>query len=238
MALLLFDVDGTLMRTHKTAVACFTQAGRKTWHESFSLEKVAVPGNTDPLILQEALSHLEAQGVSVLAKGKKDDAQELFFWKTYFELLDAALRGGACEALAGAQNLVKACVADPAHTTGLLTGNVARAGHLKLETLGFSMEDFKITSFGDEGASRADLVEVARKKDELLAGHRRPACDVVIIGDTPRDVACAHAHQCRAIAVCTGHHDKETLRKAGADAVLPNLEDAAAFFATVATVTA
>jgi phosphoglycolate phosphatase-like HAD superfamily hydrolase len=48
---------------------------------------------------------------------------------------------------------------------------------------------------------------------------------VVIIGDTPLDVDCAHAHGARALAVATGQYDMGALKDAGGDLVVETLED-------------
>jgi phosphoglycolate phosphatase-like HAD superfamily hydrolase len=49
--------------------------------------------------------------------------------------------------------------------------------------------------------------------------------DVIIIGDTPADVDCAHASGARVIAVATGHFDIDSLRAAGADLAVHDLTD-------------
>ena len=57
--------------------------------------------------------------------------------------------------------------------------------------------------------------------------HGRPVAprDVIIIGDTPADVDCAHASGARVIAVATGHFDIDALRAAGADLAVHDLSD-------------
>ena len=55
--------------------------------------------------------------------------------------------------------------------------------------------------------------------------------DVVVIGDTPRDVECAHAHGCIAFAVATGAHSVDELVRTGADVVVPDLSDPAPLYA-------
>ena len=58
-----------------------------------------------------------------------------------------------------------------------------------------------------------------------------PAARVVIIGDTPLDVDCARTHGARALAVATGHYNTAALSAAGADLVVPTLEDTPASIA-------
>ena len=57
--------------------------------------------------------------------------------------------------------------------------------------------------------------------------------DVVIVGDTPDDVACSRPFAARAIAVATGSYDVAALRAAGADYVFPSLADTAAVLDTI-----
>jgi len=52
---------------------------------------------------------------------------------------------------------------------------------------------------------------------------------VIVVGDTPLDVACAAAAGARSVAVATGPSDAETLRRSGADVVFDDLEDTPAF---------
>jgi phosphoglycolate phosphatase-like HAD superfamily hydrolase len=56
---------------------------------------------------------------------------------------------------------------------------------------------------------------------------------VIVIGDTPFDVECAHAHGCIALAVATGLHAVEELRATGADVVVQDLSDPAPLFALI-----
>ena len=54
--------------------------------------------------------------------------------------------------------------------------------------------------------------------------------EVVVVGDTVLDVACAKAAGARSVAVATGPSDIDTLRKSGADVVVRDLNDTEAFF--------
>jgi phosphoglycolate phosphatase-like HAD superfamily hydrolase len=58
-----------------------------------------------------------------------------------------------------------------------------------------------------------------------MLGEDVPNADIYVIGDTPRDIEAAHAVECTAIAVATGHYDREALLEAGADHVLDTLEE-------------
>ena len=108
---------------------------------------------------------------------------------------------------------------------GLLTGNYTQAVPLKLEAVGVDPAWFTVTAFGDEGATRPHLVEVAMRKFSAMTGSHTPAKRVVVIGDTPRDVHCAKVHGCIAFAVATGGHSVDELKESGADVTVRDLSD-------------
>ena len=96
---------------------------------------------------------------------------------------------------------------------------------------GRQVPEHLITAFGDEAPTRPDLVGLAlRRYEELMRHPAQPRC-VVVIGDTPRDVECAHAHGCVAFAVATGDFTVEQLRATGAEHVVPDLFDPAPLLA-------
>ncbi len=103
----------------------------------------------------------------------------------------------------------------------LVTGNLEKIGRAKVAAAGlgawFAAGE---GGFGSDAELRADLVERARER----ASERYPDDHVVVIGDTPRDIAAARAAGVRVIAVTTGAHDAGAL--AGADAVVPHLTGA------------
>ena len=45
-----------------------------------------------------------------------------------------------------------------------------------------------------------------------------------MIGDTPKDVACAHAFGVKCVAVATGQFNEEKLVASGADTTISNLK--------------
>jgi phosphoglycolate phosphatase len=111
-------------------------------------------------------------------------------------------------------------------TLGLLTGNYGPAAKLKLKAVDIQHDWFTITAFGDEGITRPDLVELAIKRYQELKNETLHPREVVVIGDTPKDIACAQAHGCVAFAVATGRWSVEQLQAARADIVVDNLGDA------------
>ncbi|MGW6932825.1 HAD hydrolase-like protein [Lentzea sp. NPDC054927] len=68
---------------------------------------------------------------------------------------------------------------------------------------------------------------IARERAAQRIGRQASLDDVVLIGDTPRDVAAGLTAGVRVIAVASGRSTVEDLRKAGANDVLPDLTDTA-----------
>ena len=114
----------------------------------------------------------------------------------------------------------------------LLTGNFAEGAQVKLEYFDV-WRYFPCGAFGDDVHERNQLLAIALDAVEASRGVRVPPEDVVVIGDTPLDVAVALAGGTRSLAVATGGHGVDALRASGADAVLEDLSDLAAVFAAL-----
>ncbi|MDQ6914561.1 MAG: haloacid dehalogenase-like hydrolase [Actinomycetota bacterium] len=101
----------------------------------------------------------------------------------------------------------------------LVTGNFEPVARLKLERSGLA-DNFPAGQggFGSDDEDRSALPGIARRRAGL-DGTAYPRERTVVIGDTPNDVACAHADGVRCLAVATGPFTADELRAAGADAV-------------------
>jgi phosphoglycolate phosphatase len=110
------------------------------------------------------------------------------------------------------------------HLLGLITGNGDGAAFVKLARADLSRW-FTFGAYATAGVDRAGIVRRAVERGEATLGVDVPNTDIYVIGDTPRDIEAAHAVDCTAIAVATGHYDVDALREAGADHVLETLEE-------------
>jgi phosphoglycolate phosphatase-like HAD superfamily hydrolase len=100
---------------------------------------------------------------------------------------------------------------------GLLTGNYEPVARLKLGRAGIG-KWFAAGqgAFGSDAEDRAALPMLARRRAGS-PGRPHPRAGTIVIGDTPRDIACARADEVRCMAVCTGPYGPAEL--SGADAV-------------------
>ena len=223
--LLLFDIDGTLLNTHGAGVACMARVAKRLFGGDFGFANVNFAGHLDPLIFHEAAEEA----------GLADPWAALpRFRDAYLKALAGAFDGGefACDACPGIHALIDALATDPRVASGqvvlgCLTGNFTDAVPIKLRAAGLDPEVYRIRAFGDHAACRADLVQLAIARDAAARGHRLDPEQVIIIGDTPRDIACAHASGAVAFCVGTGRMSAAELRQAGADHAVADLADPA-----------
>jgi phosphoglycolate phosphatase-like HAD superfamily hydrolase len=218
--LILFDIDGTLLRTDGAAVNAMRDAGRELFGEQFTLDGVEFAGRLDSVIWRD---------LAALNRIADSESVHDRFRATYGRHLQARLAANpSSRLLPGVAELVHALAAREDFTVGLLTGNYPETGRLKIQSAGLDPDLFQVAAWGCDGSCRRDLPPVAMERHAAGAGNgslRIAATRVVIIGDTPHDVDCAKAHGCRSIGVATGQFSVDELRDAGADLALSDLSD-------------
>jgi phosphoglycolate phosphatase-like HAD superfamily hydrolase len=214
--LLLFDIDGTLLRYGgaREHAAALVQALREVYAVELpddAVQQVGPWGKTDQRIAREVL---QAAGVGDhLIEARRDDWIDRS-WEIYRHLDLGRLSDGA---MPGAADALKWAV-DAGHRVALLTGNIEPIAHHKLAAAGLGdWFERGQGAFGSDAEDRRELVPVAR---ERAGGWPRER--TVVIGDAPGDVACALADGAIAVALL-GHFDDEALR--GAHALIARLTD-------------
>jgi phosphoglycolate phosphatase-like HAD superfamily hydrolase len=110
----------------------------------------------------------------------------------------------------------------------LLTGNCEDGARIKLEHYDL-WRYFRCGAFGDDVHDRNDLFPVAMTRVAACGGSAATSNDVIVVGDTTLDVACAAAAGARSVGVATGPADTRELKQSGADVVFENLSDVGAF---------
>ncbi len=222
MRLILFDVDGTLIRSGNQVGPLLAEALGEVYGLSGGLrvDGFDFSGKTDQQIVLE-LMELAGLERTVAAAGlpRVHDA--------YLGRLDRRLDASRMVVLPGIEELLEALHGHPEVVLGLLTGNWRRGAEIKLSRLGLE-RFFPFGAFGDDGLERRELPPIALERAFAATGHRFGPADSLIVGDSVRDVECAHCHGLRALAVTTGWTSAERLRAAGADRVVATLEGMAA----------
>nr|WP_290665214.1 haloacid dehalogenase-like hydrolase [Ardenticatena sp.] len=221
MKLILFDVDKTLIDAHGAGRRALERTFEHILGHTAGLEQVAFGGKTDPMIVREALqkggvppSEILRLTPHLLRHYPGELAREL----------TTAPPPARLTVLPGVRPLLERLHTRDDIVLGLLTGNVEACAWLKLQVAGL-YTFFTFGAFGDDGETRDDLPAVAMQRAWEESGYRFGRDDVVIIGDTPRDVRCAQLIGGRSIAVATGPFSADALHTAGADVVFPSLAD-------------
>jgi phosphoglycolate phosphatase len=221
--LLLFDIDGTLLQAAAVehAQALREAAARVHGLPHLDGHVVEAPGRTDAAIVRDLLVAAGVDAAVADARWAQVSEQAA---AAYEQLCPADLSDRVAP---GVRELLPALAARPGEfRLSLVTGNVEPVARLKLARAGLGrwFEPGQ-GGFGSDHASRAKLPAIARAR----AGDW-PRERTVVIGDTPRDIACARADGVRVAAVATGPFAVEALADADAvvddaRALLPVLED-------------
>lgn len=218
--LVLFDIDGTILLSAGAGRRSILAAIAGTVAEPHTLPAIRFDGKTDPQIVIELLT----------AAGHPDPADPgriLAVLEQYLKHLeeDLTANGHRSRVMPGIPPLLDALEQEPGIMLGLLTGNVAPGARLKLRAAGLDPGRFRVGAYGSDHAERPCLPPIAVERAEPLAGRRLSGDEVVIIGDTPADVACAASIGARTIGVATGGFTVAELEAAGADLVFADFSD-------------
>lgn len=212
--LLLFDIDGTLTQGGPARKA-FAVALEHTYGTTGPIDTHDFSGKTDPGSVREILS---AAGF-----GPREIESGLpRFLNRYLAGLERRIVAEPTTALPGALRLIDALEARSDVFLGLVTGNVKRGAELKLGSVGL-WDRFPIGGFGSDHEDRNELPGFAMRRAAAYWGRDFRGEDTVIVGDTPRDVACAGAVGAATLGVTTGRFSHAQLVAAGAERVLPGL---------------
>ena len=107
---------------------------------------------------------------------------------------------------------------------GIATGNLQAGARAKLQRVDL-WSRFADGGFGDDSAQRHLLVQRAIERNSAAAQHAFSPNNVVIVGDTVRDIAAARACNARVVAVATGATDLPSLQAAKPDAAFATLSE-------------
>jgi len=225
--LLLFDIDGTLVRAGPVGGEVFNRALEAVLGEVPS-ERVGMSGKTDPQIVREYLALMESEDpahlpsiLEHLEKGLAAAAEQI------------ARDGAPCP---GAAELLAAVAQDDRFHSSVLTGNIAPNAVVKLAAFGLDKwMDMECGAYGSDREDRRDLVPIALGRLASLRGVQLSPEETWVIGDTPRDYECAEAAGAHCLLVATGSYGIDELSSLGADAVLADLTATGAVVDILAT---
>ena len=215
--LLLFDIDGTLLRTNGAGRESTRRAMLEVYGTEGNLVSFHFGGRTDWQIVLDLLAE----------EPEMNPAEIVGRLPAYHDALtrhlDDLIAEFPVEACPGGGETVQALRARPDVALGLVTGNVRTAAPIKLRAAGYDPDWFPVGAFGHEAQYRAELPPLAIARAADYFGAPFPPERVIIIGDTPADVQCARAAGAWAVAVNTGFEGREALVDARPDVLLEDL---------------
>lgn len=219
MKLILFDIDGTLLRTDGAGRTAMESALLSVYgHEGDTTYRY--DGKTDRQIARE---QMRAAGLDDAAI----DARLEDVLLAYLEVLGRTLAANpaAAQLCDGVEALLDAIELQDEIVLGLLTGNVQDGAAHKLRAVGLDMARFRINAFGSDHEHRPELPGVAQRRAQAELGYEMPGDRIIIIGDTPADLLCGRAIGARAVGVATGRYGVDELQSHQPHAVFADLRD-------------
>jgi phosphoglycolate phosphatase-like HAD superfamily hydrolase len=212
---ILFDIDGCLISTGG--------AGTRSWRRAFeSLHGVPADigefteaGMTDPEVGRLTFAR-------VLGREPTDREMARLLGAYLGRLATEVAQSPGYRVMPGVSALLPRLV-DTGILLGIVSGALEGAAHIKLARADLN-RFFCFGGYGSDSRDRSELTRRAIERAGAVHGHALDPKRVLVVGDTPRDIAAAHAAGAVAIGVATGKYPVEALRAAGADHALPTLE--------------
>jgi len=206
---LLFDIDGTLVTTggvgrRALEVAFERSHGRRDACRSFRLD-----GMTDRAIVRAGL-------LAIGVEPGEDHIDRVL--ADYLDVLAqevAAAPDATYRVHAGMHQTLDEAGRRSGVAVGLGTGNIRAGARIKLERVGLFAR-FGFGGFGCDAEDRTALIRRGAERGAAQLGAPVEECRVVVIGDTPKDVAAARAIGGECVGVGTGRFSPEELRACGA----------------------
>lgn len=217
MPVLLFDIDGTLVRSGGSGKVAMDAALTTAFGITQISDEVPYSGRTDRAIARDLL---RVHGIAVNLENERR------LTSMYLELLPKALAEGDGHVCPGIEEILIDAKNSPSVLLGLLTGNVRHGALTKLGY--FKLWDY-FTAGGGFGDNHYERDDVARSALQEIAAHHdthRHGKEIWVIGDTPLDVKCARAIGAKVAAVATGWHDYDELAACNPDAVFEDMTQA------------
>ncbi len=205
--ILLFDIDGTLVTTggagRRSIERAFAQRHGRADVLSFSFG-----GMTDRAIVRDGLFVLSPELVGAALEAEIDATLAVYLPV----LAEEVATGGAVRVHPGVTEVLDRAAARNGVAIGLGTGNVVEGARIKLACVNL-FHRFAFGGFGSDHVDRAALLRIGAERGAARLARPIDECRVVVIGDTPKDIAAARAIGAESIAVATGFIAAEELQK-------------------------
>jgi phosphoglycolate phosphatase len=219
MRLILFDIDGTLIDSGGAGVRSLDFAFKKVFSVENGFHGISMAGKTDAQIIKEGL----------VKHGLSMDGNIGAVIEAYLFHLKQEIKNDGKHTKPGVHEILQLLHPVKDIGVGLLTGNLEQGARIKLDAFNLN-QYFPSGAFGSDDEDRNKLLPVAVRRFEELLKEKLAIEESIVIGDTPRDVECAHMYGAICIGVATGPYSFDELVEAKADYVVKDLSNPAGLF--------
>jgi phosphoglycolate phosphatase len=193
--LVLFDIDGTLVRTGGAGIEAFRRVFATEFQATDGFEKLKFAGRTDTGLVREFFEYHDIPMT-------RENTER--FFEHYVFLLDYILSQGAPRPCEGVLEFLASLEALPGPPlVGLLTGNIQLGAEIKLRHCSL-WEPFRMGAFADDSEDRNLIAVAAQERGNRLLGKKLRGDQIVVIGDTAHDIRCGRFIGAKVLAVATG----------------------------------
>ena len=220
MKIVLFDIDGTLIKAGGAGLRGLNKAIKEMCGVDNICDKFSLQGSTDKENFATAFKH---------ACGKKPTAKQFRELELkYIGFLPAevkrSIKSKNYSKLNGVEKLLVLLSKRKDVMVGLGTGNLKEGAFIKLEPSGFR-KYFAFGGYGCDSHIRSEVLKKAvERAGKIVKTEIRPA-DVYVIGDTHLDVAAAKDAGYHSAAVMDGFGDQKLLERSGSELIVKNFTD-------------
>ena len=220
--LFLFDIDGTLLASGGAGWKALETACAELFGTG-DLAGIDIAGRTDTSIARQLFERYGQEPTP-------ENSTRLF--DCYLRHLADFLPKTNGQLLPGVIELLETLKSRADCVVALLTGNLARGAELKLSHYGL-WKYFDFGAYADDHHDRNELGPVACARARDRHGLQFAPDDIIVLGDTPHDVACARAMGARAVAIATGRHTRQDLEASAPDFLFDDLSDVGAVLSSL-----
>lgn len=210
----LFDIDGTLIVTGGAGAASWRMAFDELYGIPADIGQFTDNGMTDPEVGRRTFAAVIGR------EPQRREFARLLHRRLHY-LHQTVAESADYRVLPGVAALLPRLL-DQGYLLGIVTGNLEAAAHIKLHRAGLN-RFFAFGGYGSDSADRAEVTRTAMRRASLVFGEKLGSDRCVVIGDTPHDVAAAHAAGAMCVGVGSHHFTVDELAAAGADWAIGSL---------------
>ncbi|MGZ4032722.1 MAG: HAD family hydrolase [Tumebacillaceae bacterium] len=214
--LLLWDIDGTLMMSKGVGKRAMDRAFLELYGVERAFDGIGMAGGLDLHFIDEAF----------IKNGMEVPSDLEPFLAAYAQALTEELPGEQTYMAPGVVETLERAERDERYFNALGTGNVERGARIKLDLFDLN-RFFPVGGFCEDRVERYEMLQAGVENCKRYFGVDFAPDDVIVIGDTVKDIVAARKIGAKVIAVSTGGHSYEMLEAAQPDLLVKTLEEQA-----------